>query len=129
MPIKNICSYLVHPGKGAEKPAELQGSEVPLEGRLYDLLEEVYARSDTECEIDICFNQGQDGSQNNPCRSLILSHLQGPTLDTARSLANRLRDVTTRRSGLGLVFLMTGADGGEHKIVVSRFPAHSAILA
>jgi hypothetical protein len=30
---------------------------------------------------------------------------------------------------MGLVFLLLGSEGGQRKIVVSRFPAHSAILA
>jgi putative GTP pyrophosphokinase len=36
---------------------------------------------------------------------------------------------TTHRSGLGLLFLVTGEDDGETKIVVSRFPADSGVLA
>ncbi|MET4790931.1 ppGpp synthetase/RelA/SpoT-type nucleotidyltransferase [Bradyrhizobium japonicum] len=35
---------------------------------------------------------------------------------------------TDRRAGIGLLFLIIGKDGREHKIVLSRFPTDSAIL-
>lgn len=129
MPIQNVHSYLVHPGKGDETLVAIGGSKVPHTGRLFGLLNDVYVRSDTECTIDISFNQGADGKQSNPCRSLLLSHIKGPTLDTGKVLAERLATVTTRRSGMGLMFLLVGTEGKAKKAVVSRFPAHSAILA
>lgn len=129
VPVEQIHTYLVFPTKGEESPEAIHGSEVPLEGKLFTLMSEVYERSDSECTIDISFNQSAGGNQSNPCRSLILTHLGGPTLDTGRSIADRLGLMTTRRSGLGLVFLVLGTEGRHRKIVLSRFPAHSAILA
>jgi hypothetical protein len=37
--------------------------------------------------------------------------------------------MTTQRSGLGLLFLMSGVDDGDSKLVLSRFPADQGILA
>lgn len=129
VPIEFIHTYLVYPGKGTEIAEAIQGSSVPLTGRLFGLLEEVYVRSEDEYTIDITFNQGADGSQVNPCRTLLVDHLTAPTIETGRLVAARLAQFTTRRSGLGLLFLITGRDGPNRKIVVSRFPAHSAVSA
>ncbi|TGS71489.1 hypothetical protein EN817_29475 [Mesorhizobium sp. M3A.F.Ca.ET.174.01.1.1] len=63
MPIQSLHTYLVYPGKGAEEIDAINGSAVSLQGKLFDLLEEVYLRSDNECTIDVAFNQGADGSQ------------------------------------------------------------------
>ena len=127
--IEHIHTYLVHPSKGSETPTQIGGVGVPLNGKLFRMLKDIYTKSDEECTIDISFNQGVDGSQNNPCRDLVTSHIANPTLITGRSLAERLASFTTNRSGLGLMFLILGTEEREHKIVLSRFPAHSAILA
>jgi hypothetical protein len=37
--------------------------------------------------------------------------------------------MTDNRSGLGLLFLIAGTEGKEHKLIISRFPTDSAILA
>lgn len=129
MPIHSIHTYLVYPGKGAETIEPIHGSSIPLQGRLFDLLDDVYQRSETECTIDIAFNQGADGTQVNPCRTLLLAHVSGHTVATGKALAKRLSEYTTKRSGLGLLFLIAGQEGQQHKVVVSRFPAHSAVLA
>lgn len=74
------------------------------------------------------FVTSSDGRQQNVCRDLILSHLGEPTLETARRIAERLRETTDGRSGLGLLFLIVGTEGESSKIVISRFPTDSAIL-
>jgi hypothetical protein len=127
--IEHIHTYLVHPTKGSEIEPELGGASVPLNGKLFRLLDDIYSRSDTECDIDISFNQGADGSQQNECRDLFVSYLQGPTLARGRLIAERLSKSTDQRSGLGLLFIISGKEGRAHKIVVSRFPTDSAILA
>lgn len=129
VPIQSIHTYLVYPGKGAPEIDAINGSEVPLQGKLFGLLEDVYARSDNESTIDIAFNQGQDGTQANPCRTLVINHLSNRTIDTGRALAERLAQYTTKRSGLGLLFLIVGEEGGSRKIVISRFPTQSAVMA
>lgn len=52
-----------------------------------------------------------------------------PKLSNAKKLATRLRDVTDKRSGIGLLFVMTGQHGSKKRTVLSRFPANEAILA
>ncbi len=126
MPIEHIQAFLVHPGSGGGARVDINGTPVPLEGPMYALLDGIYQRSVYECDIDITFRH-TEGRQQNACRDIILAHLGGPTIDTARVIAERLRDNTDRRSGLGLLFVILGREGGNHKIVISRFPTDSAI--
>ena len=93
---------------------------------MYALLSGIYQRSVNECDIDITFRH-TEGRQQNACRDIIVAHLGGPTIDTARIIAERLRDNTDRRSGLGLLFVIAGHEDANHKIVISRFPTDSAI--
>jgi hypothetical protein len=127
--ITHIHTYLVHPGKGADDNPDIGGTRVPLSGKMFELLNEVYEKSDRECDIDISFNRTAAGTQQNPCRDLILTYLRGPTIVRGRHIAERLRGVTTNRSGMGLLFLIVGTEGLNHKLIVSRFPADSGILA
>ncbi|WP_095011838.1 hypothetical protein [Tsuneonella mangrovi] len=96
---------------------------------VYELLRDIYDNAENECVIDIAFNVSNDGQQLNPCRSLLQDYLTNPTTANGRTLAERLGGVTTKRSGLGLLFLVKGQDEANHKIVVARFPAKSGILA
>lgn len=126
--VEHIHTFLVHPRKGAAQPAQT-GSTLPLNGKLFNLLDGIYEKASEECDIDISFNQGSDGKQQNACRTLIISYVAKPSLHLARKIAERLESVTTHRSGLGLLFLIAGKEGSSHKFVISRFPADSAILA
>lgn len=129
MPLEYIHSYLVHPGKRAGHQSKIGGTTVPLSGKMFNLLLEIYDGADTQCDIAISFNQSVDGKQQNACRDLFLAYLEKPNLARGRKIAERLETVTTRRSGLGLLFAMTGKEGNETKFVVSRFPTDIAILA
>ncbi|QKC90604.1 hypothetical protein EB230_21010 [Mesorhizobium sp. NZP2234] len=112
-----------------ERPHRIGGTTVQHTGKLFEMLHTLYANTDAECNIGISFNQGADGAQNNPCRSLVLDYVRTPSLATGRAIARRLASYTTKRSGLGLVFLLLGTEGRARKVVLSRFPAHNAILA
>ena len=129
MPVEHIHTYLVHPGKGADEPSRIRGNSLALDGKMFSLLNGIYLNSDHECTIEISFNHRDDGAQQNPCRDLIVAYLADPTVPHGRQIAERLEKVTTHRSGLGLLFLMAGKEGREHKIVISRFPADVGILA
>lgn len=129
MALTHIHTFLVHAGKGSTTPPRIGGASVPLKGKLFDLLNGIYARSDDECDIDITFRPAASGRQQNPCRDLILQYLRDPTLPHGRMIAERLEKMTDNRSGLGLLFLISGKEGKETKLVISRFPTDSAILA
>ncbi|WP_065752990.1 hypothetical protein [Bradyrhizobium paxllaeri] len=129
LPIEHIHTFLVHPGKGENSPAPIGGTTITPKGKLSDLLNDIYANSDVECDIEISFDHAPDGSQQNDCRDLLIAYLQNPTLARARHIAERLQSSSDRRPGLGLLFVLSGREGRDHKAVISRFPTDSAILA
>lgn len=127
MPVQHIHTYLVHPKKGSAGPSQANGTLVSLEGKIFQLLEDVYIRSDQECQIDITFSPTPDGRQQNDCRDLICSYINEPALASGKAIANRLEMQTDGRSGLGLLFLILGKEGRDRKVVISRFPTDNAI--
>lgn len=129
MQLTQIHTYLIRPERGEADRTGIGGTAVDTEGKLFELLNNVYQKSDDECDIDIIFTPAADGRQENDCRNLIVDYAKAPTLDLGRTIAERLAGVTTHRSGLGLLFLLHGNDGNKAKLVVSRFPADSGILA
>ena len=127
MPIRHIHTFLVHPNKHADESAHISGTTVALSGSLFDLLNNVYSKSDQECNIDITFRPTPDGVQQNDCRDLIRAYVERPSLESGKPIAERLERNTDGRSGLGLLFLIAGREVREHKVVVSRFPTDNAI--
>ena len=126
MPVQNIHAFHVHPGRGI-KQKPIVGTSVALSGGMFTLLGGVYLKSDSECDVDITFCPTLEGKQQNDCRDLIVGYVNGPTLPRAKPIAERLATHTDHRSGLGLLFLIAGKEGREHKIVLSRFPTDNAI--
>jgi len=129
MEIQKILSFLVHPGKGQEDQPSIGGTFVPLNGNLYQMLSRLFIKSVTECNIEISFNPAPDGSQQNDCRDEIITLLNEQSAEAGRKLAQRLQNVTTHRSGLGLLFLIVGRNDHHRRMLVSRFPADYGILA
>ncbi|NLF73016.1 MAG: hypothetical protein GX575_28600, partial [Candidatus Anammoximicrobium sp.] len=130
MTLERIHSFLVHPEKKhLDQQTPIRGTLVEHSGRLFKMLGDVFDNADRECMHDITFDPAPDGSQQNDCRNLVVTYLRHRSLDAGRTIAERLQRVTTNKSGLGLLFLLAGRDGAEMKIVLSRFPADSAILA
>jgi hypothetical protein len=94
---------------------------------MFDLLEGIYTKSERECDIDITFRPGADGKPQNDCRDLFLTYLSAPSVEAGHPIAERLGANTDLRPGLGLLFLIVGKEGRDHKVVISRFPTDSAI--
>jgi hypothetical protein len=126
--ITHAFSFMVHPKKGDPDAKSINGSNVPLEGKMFDLLADVYSKADKECDIDIMFNPSSDGRQENACRDIIRTFAKNPTVETGRDIAFRLQTATDGRSGPGLLFLILGKEGDAHKLLISRFPAESGGL-
>ncbi len=129
MSISQIHSFLVHPSKSAEQQPAIHGARVPLKGKLFSMLDGLYERADTDCNIDIVFRPRADGHQHNECRALLLTYLRDPSIDNGRAIAARLQAVTTNRSGLGLLFLIGGRDTRAYRLVLARFPADQGVVA
>jgi hypothetical protein len=119
---------LVHPNKGRAF-THIGGTKVALGGKLFRLLDNIFSNSESEMNIDIAFNLSAEGTQQNPCRDLIVAYAGSPTINNGRRIAERLATVTDQRSGIGLLFLIAGQEGRNHKLVISRFPTDTAILA
>ncbi len=126
MKIEKIHSYLVHAGKGSDEQQPVKGADIPLNGTMYNMLRDVFDDAPNECKHDIVFDTG---TQQNDCRDLILKYIDKPTVANGRRLAEMLQEVTTNRSGLGLLFLITGSSGARKRLVISRFPADNGFLA
>jgi hypothetical protein len=128
--ILKIYSYLVNPAKGNPGAPAAIGAEIPLKGLMYDMLKDIFDAAEQECNIPISFVMDSAGKQKNPVRDELIAFLKKPSEPHGLALAKRLQDVTTGKSGLGLLFFTLGLnDGGEHKLVISRFPADEGVLA
>ncbi len=129
MRLDHCNCYLVHPGKRVTPQPDIGSTAVPKTGRLRSMLQSVFDKSEAECLIEISFRPADDGSQRNDCRDALLAYAAKPTLANGRAIAERLQVVTTERSGLGLLFLLSGSSGRRSKIVISRFPADQGVVA
>jgi len=119
---------LVHHGKNVPEKdrSVIRGTTVPLSGKLYDMLAGVYQKAQRECTTAISFTSAD---QTNEARELITSYATQPHQHKGLKLAQRLQGVTDGTSGMGLLFLVRGEEGGSIRTVVSRFPADVGILA
>jgi hypothetical protein len=122
-------TFLVHPTKGVEDPDPIGGSTIALNGQMFQLLRDVYDRADNECDVAISFNHRPDGDQHNDCRDLLIAYARAPHLARGRHIAERLAACSDKRSRMGLLFLVVGNEGLDRKVIISRFPADSGILA
>jgi hypothetical protein len=129
MGITHIVSFLVQPGKNVIVPPRVSGTMLPLSGPLFNMLDSVFKKSDSECSIPIRFVMGEDGTQNNIVRNILLTFINNPTVSTGEVIAERMRDATTSKSGPALFFIILGKESQEVKIVLSRFPADQGIVA
>ena len=128
MPITHLHSYLVHPGKGVDESLrpEIRGTTLQLTGKLFSMLERIYARSNEDCKTGISFTSD---TKSNEARDLVVGYATRPRSDTGQKLAKRLQQFTDGTPGMGLLFLVRGEDKGKTKTLISRFPADVGILA
>jgi len=66
MKIKKIYSYLSYPSKHEEEQPVIGGATIAHGGRLYDMLKEIFDKSDKECNIPICFMPEEHGKHRHP---------------------------------------------------------------
>jgi hypothetical protein len=129
MPLEIGHSYLVQPGKNDDRKLAVLGAKLPSSGKLYDMLSGLYEGAISECDIGIAFRPMDDGTQENACRSLLLDYMTARRIETGRKIASRLQEVTTHRSGLGLLFIVYGTEKIHHHLLVARFPADQGVIA
>ncbi len=129
MPVKHLFSYLVPPRPQDDEVQDVLGTEVPAGNKLMQMMGRLFDDAPRECDTEIIFRPTPDGTQANDCRTEFIRHLRGASVGTGRTVATRLRDATTHRSGLGLLFLASGSTGSGPRLVVARFPADQGVIA
>ena len=123
MKVNRIYTVLVPPLKN-QAAQDLPGSELPLNGDLYELLYKAFSGASKECNIPIQFRAD---NQTNEMRTLLLDLLSRPSLARAIAPFKRLASISTRVFGLALCFVLLGEDDSKHIIYLARFPATEAI--
>jgi len=98
-------------------------------GKLSDMLGGIFGGVPSSHDFEISFNPAPDGTQQNDCRDLLVSFQGGASGLKGLPIATRLQKVTDNRSGIGLLFLLSGMQGLKQRLVISRFPTDQAILA
>ena len=126
MTIEKVFAHLVYPNFKDELDVSFTASEVPLSGKLFGMIKEVYDKTPSECDVEIKF---RSENQSNEVRDSLIKFFKKRSAKSAGKLAKRLALHTTGRSKIGLFFVILGKDGGKDIVVLSRFPTDSAILA
>lgn len=122
-------TYLIHPGKNRDPVPQISGKKLSGTGKLTDLLSGIFHAKPEPRDFEITFRHAANGAKQNDCRDLLLAYQGKPTTKNGLAIAERLQAVTDGRSGMGLLFVMTGQHGPKHRTVISRFPANEGILA
>lgn len=125
----SIHAFLVHPGKNEELSDDVSGKPVSGPSKLFDVLADIFHSQPDDKDFEVVFRADESGAQQNECRDLILAHQATQDATTAQAIAQRLQSMTDHRSGMGLLFVMTGQHGTKMRTVISRFPANEGILA
>lgn len=129
MSIREIFAFLVKPAKDEIVGQDVSGVRVPLNGDLFTHLSEVYRKSKLECEVEISLVPNGDGSQQvSAVRDLFVQFAETGQIEHATLFAKKLGSCSTRRSGLGLLFVIRCVEGEKITILLSRFPTDTAIL-
>lgn len=129
--IEFLHSYLVRSNIKDEdyKPS---GAILSLRGAVFNLISKIFERADEECSIDISFKAGEDRSQNNSTRDLLVKVLEASVeedrSDLTALLADNLLSLTNGRTGAGLLFVIGGKAKGHSRIMLCRFPADDVVI-
>lgn len=126
MQIVEMFAFLCGPHKGSNPLPAPSGIQVPLSGLLFEHISELFAKSESECNVEVALIS--DGSQGNPFRDVLLPFVSAAGLSGAEAIALRLCASTTRRSKLGLLFLVRATDNRRTSVLLARFPTDTAIL-
>lgn len=122
-------TFLVQPGKNLSTQPDISGRELTGDGELISLLGSIFHANTSSKDFEVTFRKSDDGSQQNVVRDLVIAHQQAQSLESAQAIAARLQETTDKRSGMGLLFVMTGQHATKFRTVLSRFPANEGILA
>jgi len=88
------------------------------------MLRDIFENAQKDCRIEIAFNST---NQQNDFRDDLIGYIKNYRVDNGEKIAARLQSQTTKRSGLGLMFIIYGESGKKKKVVISRFPVEQGI--
>lgn len=127
MALSSAHSFLIRPGHNQDPLPQIRGTRVRKSTEMWENLVGLYDRAGEECTLDIQFARASDGKQANLRRNQLVEYVNDPTMDRGKVIASALCAVTTKRSGMGLLFLLVGVapDG----FVIARFPASEGVVA
>jgi hypothetical protein len=128
MEIDKILSYLSYPSKNSETQPEIAGTEIPKSGKLYKMLSNIFDKSYIECKTPIIFMPEEGKKQNNECRNDIITFIKKNSIPNGRNIAQRLQSITSKISGMGLLFLILAKMDKKVRLLISRFPADQGIM-
>ncbi|NIM42845.1 MAG: hypothetical protein GTN84_15820 [Hydrogenophaga sp.] len=128
MAVDTIFSFLTYPRRNRPEEPLAPGVQIPIANdKLCSMLGGVFNNAGNDCVVPVIFSS--DDAQVNPVRDELLALVARPNLRTATPLAARLQLSTSGQSGMGLLFICLGDDGGRRRVVLSRFPADEGIVA
>ena len=129
MEIESIRSFFVHPSKNEKTPKKITSTEVSSANQVFEMLKLSFEKSEVECSININFKPDESGRQNNDFKKLLVEYAKDHSVENGLNIAEALQTVTTKKSGLGLLFIIFATDGTKSKILLSRYAADQGISA
>lgn len=126
MVITEVFAFLSGPHKGVTPTPTPSGVSVALSGPLFEHINELFGRSSSDCNVEIALRS--DGNQHNEFRDLLIDFASSGSYASAEKVTERLSSITTRRSKLGLLFLVRASDNARKAVLLARFPTDTAIL-
>lgn len=126
MQIVEIFAFLSGAHKGAGTVPVPTGVLVPLQGPLFEHISELFGKSENDCNVEIALKS--DGNQSNPFRTMLVNFVSNGSFADAEAITSRLSSFTTKRSKLGLLFLVRAIDNKKTIVLLARFPTDTAIL-
>ena len=129
MALEAIYSFLTYPKKSEPDEPLGPGALIQLaDDKLGRMLTGIFATAERDCVVPVMF-VSDGGQQENAARGELVALARRPSLDAAALIGLRLQRATSGTSGMGLLFICVGDDGGRRRLVISRFPADEGVVA
>lgn len=129
MALQAVYSFLTYPKKSQPDDPLRVGASLPIaDDKLGRMLKGLFDGAHADCVVPVMFVSDGE-AQENATRAELLAFVRRPSLATASPLALRLQRATSGQSGMGLLFIGIGQDGGQTRVVISRFPADEGVVA
>jgi len=128
MEIQKVFGFMAPVGKDKDDIDDMtiRGSEILQNNRLFEILEDLFNKSDKECDIQIRFI-AQNLDQDNDIRNKIKAISENFKIENCIDLVKSLSKLTDKKIKDGLIFFIKGCNGGIAKTLIARFPSEIGI--